>query len=63
MNYVLKFLSNEYEVLKIEADIKAKVHAEMDRSSRQGLQNPCTLLKNITGKILVIGSHIDQPMA
>ena len=35
MNYVLKFLSNEYEVLKIEADIKAKVHAEMDRSQKE----------------------------
>ena len=35
MNYVLKFLSNEYEVLKIEADIKSKVHAEMDRSQKE----------------------------
>ena len=35
LNYVLKFLSNEYEVLKIEADIKSKVHAEMDRSQKE----------------------------
>ena len=35
MNYVLKFLKNEFEVLKIEADIKSKVHAEMDRSQKE----------------------------
>ena len=35
MNYVLKFLSNEYDVLKIEAEIKSKVHAEMEKSQKE----------------------------
>ena len=35
MNYILKFLSNEFEVLKIEAEIKAKVHAEMEKSQKE----------------------------
>ena len=35
LNFVYKFLSNEYEVLKIEADIKSKVHAEMDKSQKE----------------------------
>ncbi len=35
MNYVLKFLNNEYEVLKIEAEIKSKVHAEMEKSQKE----------------------------
>jgi len=35
LNYVLRFLTNEYQVLKIEADIKQKVHAEMDRSQKE----------------------------
>ncbi len=35
MNYVLKFLSNEFEVLKIEAEIKSKVHAEMEKSQKE----------------------------
>ncbi len=35
LNYVLKFLNNEYQVLKIEADIKAKVHAEMEKSQKE----------------------------
>ncbi len=35
LNYILKFLLNEYEVLKIEADIKSKVHAEMDRNQKE----------------------------
>lgn len=35
LNFVYKFLSNEYEVMKIEADIKSKVHAEMDKSQKE----------------------------
>ena len=35
MNYILKFLSNEFEVLKIEAEINAKVHAEMEKSQKE----------------------------
>ncbi|MBQ3009095.1 MAG: endopeptidase La [Oscillospiraceae bacterium] len=35
LNYVLKFLSNEYQVLSIEADIKSKVHAEMEKNQKE----------------------------
>ncbi len=35
LNYVLKFLANEYQVLKLEADIKAKVHAEMEKGQKE----------------------------
>ncbi len=35
LNLVLKFLTNEYQVLKIEADIKSKVHAELDKSQKE----------------------------
>ncbi len=35
LNYVLKFLNNEFQVLKLEADIKAKVHAEMEKSQKE----------------------------
>ncbi|MBQ8603307.1 MAG: endopeptidase La [Oscillospiraceae bacterium] len=35
LNFVLKFLTNEYQVLKIEADIKSKVHAELDKNQKE----------------------------
>lgn len=35
LNYVLKFLIDEYEVLKIEADIKKKVNAELDKNQKE----------------------------
>ncbi len=35
LNLVLKFLTNEYQVLKIEADIKSKVHAELDKNQKE----------------------------
>jgi len=35
LNYVLKFITNEYQVLKIEAEIKSKVHAEMEKSQKE----------------------------
>ena len=35
LKYVLEYLNNEIEVLKIESEIKYKVHSEMDKSQRE----------------------------